>query len=104
MFSFRITAITGWCTLCCLLLLSGCSSVYVSSDFDPSIDRSRYVTYNWSSGEDVVNADKVSLEISPFVYNRTRRSVDRELAARGYLLQKKVRLIFWSKFSCRKPL
>ncbi|NTU45882.1 MAG: DUF4136 domain-containing protein [Chlorobiaceae bacterium] len=103
MFLFRITVFAKWSTLCCLLLLSGCSSVYVSSDFDPSIDRSRYVTYNWSSGEEG-KTDKASLEISPFVYNRTRRSVDRELAARGYLLQKKGQVDFLVKIQLQKAV
>jgi hypothetical protein len=72
--------------VCFLILLAGCYNISLFSDDDPSIDRSRYVTYSWSStGEANDQGDDVLQ--NPFFYSRVRTAVDRELTARGYELK-----------------
>ncbi len=71
-----------------LLLLAGCYDISLFSDYDPSIDRSHYLTYSWSSGGagQQIGDDEVH---NPFFYSRVRTAVDRELAARGYEFKNK---------------
>lgn len=71
--------------LFCLLSLGGCSASYLFSDFDPSIDRSRYHSYSWSEPEGRTVVDPAA---SPFVYGRIRAAAEREFAVRGYELKK----------------
>jgi len=68
------------------LLLGGCYNFSVSSDSDPSIDRSRYVFYAWSSAADSAKT-VTDPAYNPFFHNRVRMAVDRELASRGFRLK-----------------
>jgi hypothetical protein len=67
-----------------LIVLAGCSAVTVVSDYDSSIPFSVYRTYRWTDG--TVNGNNV-LDENPLVLKRIKSSVDRELAARGYILE-----------------
>jgi len=65
-----------------IVLLAGCSSVRVTSDFDSRVDFSRLHTYAWDQrqdGEDVLAAN-------PLLYKRIVAAVDHHLASRGYRL------------------
>jgi hypothetical protein len=86
-----------------LFLLSGCNSVSVFSDFDPAIDRSRYVTYSWLAPETGREKEDDPL-VSPFVYNRIHSAVDRELARRGFQLKTSVPTDFIVKVRVEKEL
>ncbi|NTV06053.1 MAG: DUF4136 domain-containing protein [Chlorobiaceae bacterium] len=103
MISSRISGILNVLLFCSLFTLGGCSSVYVSSDFDPAVDRSRYVSYLWSSKEDYADTAGVSAH-NPFIYKRVRNAVDRELAARGYELKKSGPVDFVVGVQIRKAL
>jgi hypothetical protein len=101
--SFRSTGIVNIFGIWLLFLIGGCSSNYVSSDYDPAVDRSRYVTYSWSpADQDGAKEDDPS--VSPFVYNRIHLAVDRELAARGYELKKSDPVDFTVEVHVKKAL
>jgi hypothetical protein len=81
--SLKLTGIANLFGFWLLFLLGGCNSVYVASDSDPAIDRSRYVTYAWYATEQSSEKGDDPY-VSPFVFKRIHTAVDRELAARGY--------------------
>jgi hypothetical protein len=101
--SSRITGALNLLLFCFFFMLGGCSSVYVSSDYDPAVDRSRYVSYLWSSKQDDVDSAGISAR-NPFIYNRVRNAVDRELALRGYELKKSAPVDFVVGIHIRKAL
>ncbi len=73
-------------SFCLLLFLGGCYNLSVSSCHDASFDPSRYFFYTWSAtpeGSDAVGGNVQN----PFFKSWVRRAVDRELAARGYVLK-----------------
>lgn len=72
--------------LLALVLLGGCSTAYLFSDSDPSIDRTRYRTYSWSKAEEDDAAGDPA--ITPFIYGRIHSALQRELSVRGYELKK----------------
>jgi hypothetical protein len=63
-----------------LVWLPGCSSVSVTSDFDPSADFSGLKTYQWVKLQGTEDA----LERAPLLQKRAMIAVDRALAAKGY--------------------
>ncbi len=58
-------------------LVSGCSGISVSTDFDPKVDFSAFKTYGW-------HAAPAGAAPNPLVDARIRRAVDDALPARGY--------------------
>ena len=67
--------------LCCTVaLLAGCSSVSVTSDYDPSADFSGLKTYKWVKLQGTGDA----LEKAPLVMKRAMVAVDKALVAKGY--------------------
>lgn len=66
-----------------LFLLVGCSSLDVTTDFDPEIDFTAYKTYAWYTGE-MPEGD--ALAANPLIQKRAINSVDRELASKGFKL------------------
>jgi hypothetical protein len=72
-----LTAIAG------LYLLAGCSSLDVSTDFDPENDFSTYKTYAWFDG---VMPEGDALSANPLVKKRAISSVDKELASKGFTI------------------
>ena len=62
-----------------LFLLVGCSSLDVTTDFDPEIDFTAYKTYAWYTG-DMPEGDALSQ--NPPVKKRALSSVDKELASK----------------------
>jgi hypothetical protein len=69
-----------------LLTLAGCSNYRVVSDYDRSIPFERYKTYRWSS-EGSAGIDDDILARNPFIYKHIKSAVDRELAAKGFVLK-----------------
>ena len=60
------------------LALGGCETTpTINSDFDPSVNFSKYRTYSW-----VYQAPPQGM--NPLIYERIRASIDRSLMARGY--------------------
>jgi hypothetical protein len=66
-----------------LFLFAGCSSLDVSTDYDPAQDFSTYKTYAWFQGE--LPADD-ALSANPLIQKRVANSVDKNLQAKGYKL------------------
>ena len=73
--------IIGLITSVMLISLIGCSSISVSTDYDASIDFTKYKTYKWYEGE--MPADD-ALVSHPLVQKRLVNSVDKALEAKGY--------------------
>ena len=72
--------------LIALLTLAGCSNYRVVSDYDRSIPFEHYKTYRWSSEGSAGISDDI-LARNPFVYKHIKSAVDRELAAKGFVLK-----------------
>jgi hypothetical protein len=68
-----------------LFALAGCSTISVVSDYDSTIPVAAYKTYHWNGSDAVKNGTDILPE-NPLILKRIRSSVDKELAARGYLL------------------
>jgi hypothetical protein len=66
-----------------LVLLSGCSSISVVSDYDNSIPFSSYKTYRWADDTNAKKSGNI-LAGNPLIFKRIRNAIDRELAAKGY--------------------
>jgi hypothetical protein len=75
---FAIAALT--------LGLSACSSVSITSDYDPSVDFTKYNDYAWHTGESIPGD---ALSADPLLKRRVIAAIDKALAARGF---KKVEL------------
>ncbi|NTV01625.1 MAG: DUF4136 domain-containing protein [Chlorobiaceae bacterium] len=71
-----------------LLSLAGCSTLSVSSDYDSSVNFTSYRTYRWQLPGDTASG-KDLLATNPLVGRRVKLAVDRELAARGYVLSER---------------
>lgn len=61
-------------------ILLGCSTIHVSSDYDPEADFSIIQTYAWKDAE--VNND--ALDANPLLKKRLMASVEQYLQSRGY--------------------
>ena len=66
-----------------IFLLVGCSSLDVTTDFDPEQDFSTYKTYAWYAGE-MPEGD--ALAANPLIQKRAISAVDKELASKGFTL------------------
>jgi hypothetical protein len=60
--------------------LIGCSSISVSSDYDPSVDFSQYKTYKWGTMDNPNDA----LQKNQLVLKRVYDAIDRSLQAKGF--------------------
>jgi len=66
-----------------LLLLVGCSSLDVTTDYDPATDFTAYKTYAWYAGE--MPAED-ALAKNPLIKKRAISAMDKELTAKGFKL------------------
>jgi len=73
-------------SLFALLTLAGCSTLTVTSDYDSSVNFSAYHSYRWLETPDSSDAKDVFAS-HPFIFKRVRAAVDRELAAKGYVMK-----------------
>jgi len=64
-----------------LLSLVGCSSISTSTDYDPTIEFTKYKTYMWYAGE--MPADD-ELTKHPLVKKRMANSIAKSLATKGF--------------------
>lgn len=66
-----------------LCFISGCSSIKVTSDYDPSVSFSRFHSYEW-----ILDAPKKTgdprIDGNSLLQNRVRLAVDNQLASKGY--------------------
>ena len=68
-----------------LLLLAGCSTYSVVTDYDSSFSFASYKTYHWADDAAAQSSSNV-LASNPLVLKRVKSAVDRELATKGYIL------------------
>ncbi|MCK5571667.1 MAG: DUF4136 domain-containing protein [Bacteroidetes bacterium] len=61
--------------------LSACSSVSITSDYDPSVDFTKYKDYAWHTGEGIPGD---ALAADPLLKRRVVAAVDKALAAHGF--------------------
>lgn len=78
-------AIAGfrWTVVSLLLLLSGCSSLQVSSDYDGSVDFASLHTYDWLPVP-AIKSGGPAIQYDNLLAQRVRSSVDVQLSARGF--------------------
>ncbi|NTW51103.1 MAG: DUF4136 domain-containing protein [Chlorobiaceae bacterium] len=69
-----------------LLMLAGCSTYSVVSDYDNTIPFGSYKSYRWSTEGGAKISDDL-LAKNPLIYKHIRKAVDRELAAKGFVLK-----------------
>jgi hypothetical protein len=72
-------------SLITLLTLSGCSSYSIISDYDRTVSFGNYKTYRWDD-----NSGKITDDIllkNPLILKHIKNAVDRELAAKGFVLR-----------------
>jgi len=71
-----------------LLMLAGCSSYTVVSDYDRSMPFYDYKTYRWTDQARPGAEDDILVN-NPLIYKRIKANVDRELAAKGFILKER---------------
>ena len=71
-----------------LLTLAGCSSYSVVSDYDNTIPFGSYKTYRWSGAGSPAAGEDI-LAKNPLIFKHIRKTIDRELAAKGFVLKEK---------------
>ncbi len=64
-----------------VLLVAGCSSVTVRTDFDPDVDFSGWRTYGWHQGK-IISGDALSK--NPLVRKRVFEAVNKTMRDRGW--------------------
>jgi hypothetical protein len=73
--------IVGLLAVGLLVSFVGCSSISTTTDYDPSVDFTKYKTYKWFEGE--MPADD-ALMAHPLVKRRIEQSVEKSLTAKGF--------------------
>jgi len=73
--------ILSFLTLFLILFVTSCSSISTTTDYDPSVDFTKYKTYKWFTGE--MPADD-ELGKSPLAKRRFEHAVDKALNSKGY--------------------
>ena len=63
-------------------MLTGCSTVNVQSDYDPTVDFTTYRTWDWLPDPAEAAADFVVSD--PFARSRIRNAIETELSEKGY--------------------
>jgi hypothetical protein len=77
---------TGALIALLLLMLSGCSSYSIVSDYDRSMPFGSYRTYRWS-GEGSSGIDDDVLAKNPLIFKHIKSAVNRELKWKGFVLK-----------------
>lgn len=67
-----------------LFLITGCSSLKVATDFDPSQDFNKYKTYRWATTKEVNPND--ALAQAPLIKKRVIAGIDKALQEKGFAL------------------
>jgi len=68
--------------LLAILLISGCASIKVTSDFDPQYDFSAFKTYRWATDEELNPDDE--LVKHPLIRKRFVNAVDQVMMEKGF--------------------
>jgi len=77
--------------------ITGCSSVKVSSDFDPAVSFSGYQAYNWLPGAPKATGDP-RIDGNTLLQSRIRNAVDDELNFKGFKKAEAGKADFWITF------
>ncbi|MCW5698704.1 MAG: DUF4136 domain-containing protein [Rhodospirillales bacterium] len=86
----QVTGKPRFAALCFVVIVAalahGCGgSISTDSDYDPSVDFSRYKTYTWTSDAPLTRTGSgADILLSPLVQQRIRDAVDRTLADKGF--------------------
>ena len=66
-----------------LFFISGCSTIKVTSDYNPAVSFSEFQTYEWISDEPKKTGDP-RIDGNTLLQNRVRSAVNNSLASKGY--------------------
>lgn len=75
-----LTFLKSFMAVVVILGLISCSSVSVSTDYDPSVDFSQYKTYKWGGANDPNDA----LQKNQLILQRVYNAIDTSLIAKGF--------------------
>ena len=70
-----------------VLVFIGCSSLKVTTDFDPSQDFGKYKTYRWANSKEINPND--ALARNPLIKKRVINGIDKALQDKGFVLAAK---------------
>ena len=79
------TSVTFRTMAAMVVVLVGCSPIYISHDFDPDANFEGYKTFSWMENPEVEAENNT--QSSPFVNKRIRENIDKELAGKGLARQ-----------------
>ena len=65
-----------------MVLMTGCSSISVKTDYDREVDFSKFKTYRWASGTEINPNDELAKR--PLVQKRFMNAVDQVMADKGF--------------------
>lgn len=71
-------------TIAAALAMAGCASISVSSHIEKDVTFSDFVTYDWGPPDNLPVGDP-RLDNNPFFVDRLQGSVEKQLAAKGYV-------------------
>ena len=72
----KVVAVSMW-----IVMLLGCASVSVNTDYDRKVDFSKFRTYSWRQGDP--QADDLLMR-EPFFRKRVKEAVDTALQSKGF--------------------
>ena len=82
----KTRSLTGAMLALLLLVLAGCSSYSIVSDYDRSMPFGSYKTYRWS-GEGASGIEDDVLAKNPLIFKHIKSAVNRELSWKGFVLK-----------------
>ena len=82
----KTRSLTGALLALLLLVLAGCSSYSIVSDYDRSMPFGSYRTYRWS-GEGASGIEDDVLAKNPLIFKHIKSAANRELSWKGYVLK-----------------
>lgn len=78
-----ITKVVVCAVVVAMIVFAGCSSISVTSDYDPATDFSKLKTYQWLHAK---TASDDALAKNPLIAKRVEEGVKKALEAKGYTL------------------
>jgi len=77
------------------LLIGGCSGPSVNQDYDPKHDFTKFKTWAWAPTPPQADGSSDPLAISSLTRERIHRSIEREMALKGYQMVDQAGADFW---------
>ncbi|MCK4824191.1 DUF4136 domain-containing protein [bacterium] len=66
-----------------IMLIVGCATISIKSDYNPNADFAKYRTFNWPANLDDFTANVI--KYNPFLHKEIKRIIEEEMVAKGYV-------------------